>query len=330
MARNAKLNGCLPAAMGFAMIVTATSLGAFAQAYPVKPIRVVVPVGVGGPPDIAGRMLMQKMSESLGQAMVIENRLGAGGTIGGQVVVKSAPDGYTLMMGSGSSLVIGPTLFPAAAYSPAKSFAPISLVSHQPFVFGVPTSLKADTLRDFIALAKANPAKYNYGSTLTGSPPNMAGEWFKRKTGVDLVHIPFGGSAKAVTAMVAGDAHLYIEVAPVFLAQVSAGRIKLLATASAKRSPFMPEVPTTSEAGLPDFEIGSWNAVVAPAGMPGAIVMRLNAEVHKAMASKELQEGFTKAFFEIQLSSPEELGRFMASELEKWSRLIIDAGIKAN
>lgn len=316
--------------MGRVTAIALTSLATFAQAYPVKPIRVIVPVGVGGPPDIAGRMLTQKMSESLGQPMVIENRLGAGGTIGGQVVVKSAPDGYTLMMGSGSSLVIGPTLFPAAAYSPTKSFAPISLVSHQPFVFGVPTSLMTDSLRDFIALVRANPAKYNYGSTLTGSPPNMAGEWFKRKTGLDLVHIPFGGSAKAVTAMAAGDAHLYIEVAPVFLAQVSAGRIKILATASSKRSPLLPDVPTTGEAGLTDFEIGSWNALVAPAGVPGAIVTRLNAEVHKAMATRELQESFAKAFFEIQLSSPEELGRFMASELEKWSRLIIDAGIKAN
>ncbi|MFM9967338.1 MAG: Bug family tripartite tricarboxylate transporter substrate binding protein [Burkholderiales bacterium] len=330
MASSIKSNQRICTALGCALVTTLANLGALAQSYPVKPIRVIVPVGVGGPPDIAGRMLAQKMSENLGQPLVIENRLGAGGTIGGQVVVKAAPDGYTLMMGSGSSLVIGPTLFPAAAYSPTKSFSPISLVSHQPFVFGVASSLKTDTLRDFIVLVRANPGKYNYGSTLTGSPPNMSGEWFKRKTGLDLVHIPFGGSAKAVTAMAAGDAHLYIEVAPVFLAQVSAGRIKILATASAKRSPFMPEVPTTAEAGLPDYEIGSWNALLGPLALPRALVTRLNTEVHKAMASKELQEGFAKAFFEIQLSTPEELGKFMASELEKWSRLIADAGIKAN
>ncbi len=158
----------------------------------------------------------------------------------------------------------------------------------------------------------------------------MSGEWFKRKTGVDLVHIPFGGSAKAVIALAVGDAHLYIEVAPVFLSQVNAGRVRILATASAKRSPFLPDVPTTNEAGLPDFEIGSWNALLGPAALPGAIVTRLNTEVHKAMATKELQEGFAKAFFEIQLSSPEELSRFMASELDKWGRLIVDAGIKAN
>ena len=326
----ANWNGRLFATAGCVLLMMFVTLKALAQAYPAKPIRVIVPVGVGGPPDIAGRMLVQKMSESLGQAMVIENRMGAGGTIGGHLVVKSAPDGYTLLMGSGSSLVIGPTLFPASAYSPTKSFAPISLVSNQPFVFAVPTAIKTDTLRDFIALARSNPAKFNYGSTLTGSPPNMSGEWFKRKTGVDLVHIPFGGSAKAVIALTVGDAHLYIEVAPVFLSQVNAGRVKILATASAKRSPFLPDVPTTNEAGLPDFEVGSWNALLGPAALPGAIVTRLNAEVHKAMATKELQEGFAKAFFEIQLSSPEELGRFMASELDKWGRLIVDAGIAAN
>ena len=318
------------AAAILAIAISLPDKDAHAQTYPSKPIRVIVPVGIGGPPDIAGRMLAQKMSESLGQPMVIENRVGAGGTIGGQVVVKSAPDGYTLLMGSGSSLVIGPTLFPAAAYSPTKSFSPISLVSHQPFVFAVPTILKTDTLREFIALVKANPAKYNYASSLTGSPPNMMGEWFKRKTGLDLVHIPFGGSAKAVTAMAAGDAQLYIEVAPVFLSQVQAGRIKILATASAKRSPFLTDVPTTGEAGLPDFEIGRWNALVGPLGMPAEIVTRLNAEVRKAISTKELQEGFARAFFEIQLSSPEELGRFMAGELEKWGRLINETGIKAN
>lgn len=318
------------AAAILAIAISLPDKDAHAQTYPSKPIRVIVPVGIGGPPDIAGRMLAQKMSESLGQPMVIENRVGAGGTIGGQVVVKSAPDGYTLLMGSGSSLVIGPTLFPAAAYSPTKSFSPISLVSHQPFVFAVPTILKTDTLREFIALVKANPAKYNYASSLTGSPPNMMGEWFKRKTGLDLVHIPFGGSAKAVTAMAAGDAQLYIEVAPVFLSQVQAGRIKILATASAKRSPFLTDVPTTGEAGLPDFEIGSWNALVGPLGMPAEIVTRLNAEVRKAISTKELQEGFARAFFEIQLSSPEELSRFMAGELEKWGRLINETGIKAN
>lgn len=318
------------AAAILAIAISLPDKDAHAQTYPSKPIRVIVPVGIGGPPDIAGRMLAQKVSESLGQPMVIENRVGAGGTIGGQVVVKSAPDGYTLLMGSGSSLVIGPTLFPAAAYSPTKSFSPISLVSHQPFVFAVPTILKTDTLREFIALVKANPAKYNYASSLTGSPPNMMGEWFKRKTGLDLVHIPFGGSAKAVTAMAAGDAQLYIEVAPVFLSQVQAGRIKILATASAKRSPFLTDVPTTGEAGLPDFEIGSWNALVGPLGMPAEIVTRLNAEVRKAISTKELQEGFARAFFEIQLSSPEELGRFMAGELEKWGRLINETGIKAN
>ncbi len=301
-----------------------------AQSYPSKPIKLVVPLGVGAPPDISGRLLAQKMSENMAQAIVVENRSGAGGTVGALVVAKSAPDGYTLLMGSGSSLVLGPALFLNAGYSPSSSFAPISLVSAQPFIIVVPASLKVDTLQQFITLVKASPGKYNYGTPQTGSPPFMAAELFSRIAGLKMVHVPFGNIPKAAMALVAGDAQLNIEVAPVFMAQIRAGVLKPLATTAAKRTPFLPDVPTTAEAGVPNLEIGTWGAIVAPAGTPGAIIQRLNQEIVKAAASKEVQEGFTRQMFEVLTSTPEELAKHIAAENAKWGKLIADTGIKPN
>ena len=319
----------------FAMLLAciaafAANRDSLAQAYPSKPLKLIVPLGVGAPPDVSGRLLAQRMAESMGQAVVVENRGGAGGTVGGGTVAKSAPDGYTLLMGSSSSLVIGPTLFPASGYDSTKVFAPISLVANQPFIFAVPAALRVDNLRDFIALVKANPGTFNYGSPQTGSPPNMSGELFMRITGTRMVHVAFGSIPNVVLAMVRGDAQFNIEVAPVFMSQIRAGTIKALATAGARRSPFLPEVPTTAEAGLADFEIGSWSGMVAPAGTPATIVKRLNAEIHKAVASKEVQDGFLKQMAEVQLSTPEEMAQHIAGESAKWTRVIIDAGIRAN
>ncbi len=302
-----------------------------AQSYPSKPIKLVVPLSVGLPPDITARLLAQKMSENMAQAIVVENRPGAGSTVGALVVAKSAPDGYTLLMGTGASLVLGPALFLNAGYSPSSSFAPVSLVSAQPFIIVVPASLKVDTLQQFITLVKANPGKYNYASPGTGGgPPFMAAELFTRMAGLKMVHVPFGASAKATIALVAGNAHLYIDAVPVFIAQIRAGTLKPLATTAAQRTPFLPDVPTTAEAGVPNLEIGTWGAIVAPAGTPGAIIQRLNQEIVKAAASKEMQEGFTRLMATLQTSTPEELAKHIAAENAKWGKLIADTGIKPN
>ena len=311
------------------MIVAGAVGNVFAQGYPSKPIKLVVPLGPGSPPDATGRMLAQKMAENMGQPIVVENRSGAGGTLGGAQVAKAPPDGYTLLMGSGSSLVLGPAFFPGA-YVATRDFAPVSLVSNQPFILAVSSSLMVDTLPQFIALVKANPGKFNYGSPQTGSPPFMAAELLSRTEGLKMVHVPFGGIPKVVLAMVSGDAHFYIEVAPAFMPQIRAGTIKALATASAKRTPFLPEVPTTAEAGLANFETSTWGGVVAPAGTPAPIIQRLNQEVIRAMAAKDVQEGFTKQMFEVLTSTPEELGRHIAVENAKWTKLIADTGIKPN
>lgn len=304
--------------------------GSIAQGYPNKPIRIVVPLGPGAPPDVTARLVGQKMSESLGQAIVVENRSGAGGTVGGRAVATSTPDGYTLLMGSSSSLIFGPILFKEAGYVPTKSFSPISQVSNQPFIVAVPASLMVDTLQQFIALIKANPGKYNYATPQNGSPPHMSAELLSRATGISMVQVPFGSIPKGVLALVAGDAHLNIEVVPAFISQIRAGTIKPLAAANSRRTPFLPDVPTTAEAGVPGLEIGSWSSVVGPAGMAAPVVARLNTEIHKAMATRDIQDGFNKQMAEIVIGSPEELAKHIASEFAKWSKLISDAGIKAD
>lgn len=311
-------------------VAAALSATAIAQAYPNKPIRIVVPLGPGAPPDVSARLLGQKMSESLSQAIVVENRSGAGGTVGGRAVATATPDGYTLLMGSSSSLIFGPILFKEAGYVPTKSFSPISQVTNQPFIVAVPSSLMVDTLQQFINLIKANPGKYNYATPQNGSPPHMSAELLSRAVGLNMVQVPFGSIPKGVQALVAGDAVLNIEVVPAFIAFIRAGSIKPLATANSRRTPFLPEVPTTAEAGVPGLEIGSWSSVVGPAGMPGPVVARLNAEIHKAVAAKDIQDGFAKQMAEIVTGTPEELAKHIASEFAKWSKLIIDAGIKAD
>lgn len=320
---------CLALQIVLAVLAAAAVGNAFSQGYPARPIKLVVPLGIGSPPDITGRMLAQKMSENMGQPIVVENRSGAGGTLGGAQVAKSAPDGHTLLMGSGSSLVLGPAFFPGA-YVATRDFAPVSLISNQPFILAVSASLMVDSLQQFIALVKANPGKFNYGSPQTGSPPFMAAELLSRTEGLKMVHVPFGGIPKVVLAMVSGDAHFYIEVAPAFMAQIRAGTVRPLATASAKRTQFLPDIPTTAEAGLPGFETGTWGGMVAPAGTPAPVIQRLNQEVHKAMAARDVQEGFTKQMFEILTSTPEDLARHIAAENAKWTRLIAETGIKPN
>lgn len=312
-------------------VVIAGAVGnALAQGYPAKPIRIIVPLGPGAPPDVSARLVGQKIAESVGQAVVVENRSGAGGTVGGRAAATATPDGYTLLMGSSSSLVFGPILFSNAGYTPTKSFSPVSQVSNQPFIIAVPASLMVDSLAQFIALIKANPGKYNYATPQNGSPPHMSAELLSRATGMSMVQVPFGSIPKGVLALVAGDAHLYIEVVPAFISQIRGGTIRALATAGVARTPFLPDVPTATEAGVPGFLVGSWSSVVGPAGLPGPVVTRLNQEIHKAMATKDVQDGFSKQMAEIVVGTPEDLARHIAVEFAKWSRLIADAGIKAD
>jgi tripartite-type tricarboxylate transporter receptor subunit TctC len=311
-------------------IMMATLAGAaLGQAFPSKPLKVIVPLGPGAPPDVAARMVAQKMAESLAQPIVIENRSGAGGTIGGLAAAKSPPDGYTLFMGSITSLAMGPALFTNMGFEPIKLFAPISLVSNAPSVIVVHAGVEASTLAQFIALVKQSPGKYNFASPGNGSLPHVSTELFLHEAGLKMVHIPFGASAKSALALLNGDAVLFVEVLSAFGGNIQAGKLRALAVAAPRRIPQLPDVPTAAEAGIPGFEAGTWSGLLAPAGTPGAIIQRLNGEVIRALATQEVQAFFAKQNAEAQGSTPEEFAKFIAAETAKWSKAIALSGAKA-
>jgi len=299
-----------------------------AQTFPSKPIRVIMPTAPGSPPDYAVRVLATKMSEGIGQPIVVENRGGAGGTLGAAVAAKSAPDGYTIMMGSITSLSIGPAMFPSAGIDPVKMFAPISQVANAPSVIAVPNSLNVTTMRQFIDLIKANPGKYNYGSPPPGSPPHVSGALFLRTAGIDMVHVPYGDPAKVIAAVVTGDVHMFIETLGSIGPQVKAGKMRLLAVAASKRSPFAPDVPTIAETGLPPFESGSWSGLLAPGGTPPAIIQRLNAETKRGADTKEMRDVMATQGGEVVTGTPEEFGKLIADEAVKWAKAVALSGAK--
>jgi tripartite-type tricarboxylate transporter receptor subunit TctC len=311
-----------------AFFLATGAAGAAAQAYPTKPIRVIIPLAAGSPPEAALRVLAQKMTESMGQPLVIENRGGAGGTIGAGAAAKSPADGYTTLFGSITSLAIGPALFKSAGIDPVKMFAPISQVAVAPSVVAIPVTLDAATLKDFIALVKANPGKYNYGSPGAGSPPHISGALFAATAGVDMVHVPFGSPANVITAVLRGEAHMFIETLGSIGPQMKAGKMRVLAVAASKRSPFVPDVPTAAEAGLGDFESGTWSGLLAPAGTPAPVIQRLNAETRRAAGADELRNVMAQQGGEVVTGSPEDFARLIAQESVKWSRALAIAGVK--
>ncbi len=299
-----------------------------AQAYPVKPIRVIMPTVPGSPPDYALRVLTTKMSVGIGQPMIVENRGGAGGTLGASVAAKATPDGYTIMMGSITSLSIGPAMYPGAGIDPVKMFAPISQVAMAPSVIAVPASLPATTLRQFVELVKANPGKYNYASSSVASPPHISGALFINTLGLDMVHIAFGDPAKVITAVLNGDAHLFIEALGAIGPQVKAGKMRVLAIAATKRSPFAPDVPTVAEAGFPSVESGTWSGLLAPAGTPAAVIARLNSETHRGADTREMREVMATQGGEVVWGTPEQFGKLIADEAAKWAKAIALSGAK--
>jgi tripartite-type tricarboxylate transporter receptor subunit TctC len=302
--------------------------GALAQGYPSRPIRIIMPTAPGSPPDHAARVLATRMGETLGQALIVENRGGAGGTLGASVVAKSAPDGYTLMMGSTTSLGIGPALFPSAGIDPVTMFAPVSQVAAAPSVIAIPATLPANDLREFIVLVRANPGKYNYGSPAVGSPPHVSTELFLAITGLKMVHVAWGDPAKVIAAVITGDAQLFIETVGSIGPQVRAGKMRLLAVADSKRHPQFPDVPSAPEAGLADFESGTWSGLLAPSGTPAAIVQRLNAETRKAVAAREMKEVMFQQGGEAIAGTPEAFAKLIALEQVKWAKAVALAGVK--
>lgn len=302
-----------------------TALG---QSYPAKPIKMLVPFPPGGPADLVSRLIAKRLSDGLGQQLVLENRAGAGGTIALELVAKSPPDGYTLILNSLSTMCIAPSLYRNLGYDPLKSFAPIGFIGSVASAVVVNNSVPAGSLRELIDLLKSRPGQINFGSNGNGTIPHLAAEYFKSLTGVQIVHVPYKGVAPAVNDLIAGQIQL-IFVASYGLEQYArAGKLKVLAVASSTRVATLPDVPTSAEAGLPGFESYTWFGMAAPLGTPPAIIQRLNSELTGALGAKEVRDILRNQGMEPRATTPEQFAEFVASETAKWSRVIKLAGVR--
>ena len=303
---------------------------AAAQAYPAKPIRFVVPYPPGGPLDTVARLTAQKVSEAVKQPVVVDNKPGAGGNIGADIVAKAPADGYTILMGAVATHAINPSLYASIPYDPARDFAPVTQLASTPNILVVHPSVPASNVREFIAYAKANPGKLNFGSGSTGSAGHLAGELFKAQAGVDMTHVPYKGAAPALQDLVAGQIHLMFDNLASALGQVRAGKVKGLAVTTAKRTPLAPDLPTVAESGLPGFDISTWFGVFVPAGTPRDVVERLHAEFTKALAAPDVRERIVSLGAEPVGNRPEEFGAYIQREAEKYARVIKASGARAD
>ena len=288
----------------------------------------MVPFPPGGPLDTVGRALAQKLTEAWGQSVIVDNRPGAGGNIGADLVAKAAPDGYTVVMGALSTHAVNPSLYAKMPYDAVKDFAPITLVAITPNVLVVNPSLPVNSVRELIAYAKANPGKLAFGSGSNGSAGHLAGELFKADTGTDLLHVPFKGAAPAMQALLSGDIQMMFDNLASASAQVKAGKLKALAVTTARRSPLAPDLPTMAESGVPGFDISTWFGLLAPAGTPPEIVGRWNAEVGRILRTPEMRERLTAMGAEPAPDTPAEFAQFIASEAAKYARIVKVSGAK--
>ena len=300
---------------------------AFAQAYPSKPVKLIVPFAPGGFTDVVARILGQKLAVSMGQQFVIENKAGAGSTIGTDFVAKAAPDGYTLVMVS-TTHVISPWIYKSMPYDPIKSFTVVSKLVDSPYVLLVNPKVPARNVQEFIALAKASPDTLHYGSSGNGSAQHLMGGLFVAMTGAPLKHVPYRGSNGAATDLVAGVIESSFAGVPNALSQVPQGRLKALAVTTAKRIPQLPDVPTMQEAGVAGYEASVWLALLAPAGTPKDIVTRLNAEIAKVMSAPDTKKALYDAGVEPTPSTPEAMSEYMVKEMERWGKVVKETGIK--
>jgi tripartite-type tricarboxylate transporter receptor subunit TctC len=315
------LSGVLTAAFATGLIVTA-----HAQSYPSRPIKMIVPFPPGGPVDVMARVVVQRLSVSLGQ-VVIDNRPGAGGTLGSRAAAMAEPDGYTLLFGSSTTLAAAPSLYANSGYDPLKSFVPVGMISSVPFVLAVAPRVRARSLAELVALAKANPGKLNFGAP-TGTLPHLTGEMLKLRAGIDIVHIPYRGAASAITDMLSGQMDMAFEPISVMVGHVRDGKVVPLAVTSPTRSPELPDVPTMIESGYPDFVSMSWTGVVAPTGTPPEVVTKINRAIIESFRSKEAADSLARLGAEPNFGTPESFGATIAAEIPKWAETVRAAGIR--
>jgi tripartite-type tricarboxylate transporter receptor subunit TctC len=302
------------------------STAAFAQGYPGRPIHVVAPFPAGGGYDFLARLVSAEMTKTFGQPVVVENKVGANGNIGTDFVAKSAPDGYTLLMGGNSPLALNVGLYPGLPYDPAKDFETISRVATQPNLLAAHPKVPVKTVADLVKYARANPGKLTYASNGNGSPQHLAAEQLKRMAGIDLVHVPYKGAAPTAAALLAGEVSVAFNIILLPLPHVQSGRLTGLAVASSHRSPLAPNIPTMAELGYP-IDIDTWYGLVAPAGTPKDVIAKLNAETVRILALPDLKEKTKSQGIELGGSTPEEFAAFLRADIAKWSKAIREMNI---
>jgi len=310
------------------LIATALAVNV-AQAYPTKPIRMVVISPPGGTTDILSRALAQQMTETLGQTVVTDNRPGGGGILASEIVARSTPDGHTLLYTHTSHSVL-PSLHKKLPYDTLKDFQPVALVALFPGVLVVHPALPVKNVKELIALAKSRPGKLNYAAGTTGATAHLSGELFKTMAGIDIVHVPYKGTAAQITAVIAGESQFTFASLPAALPHVQSGRVRAIAVGSAKRSPTLPDLPTVAETALPGFDVSAWNGILAPRGTPREIVMKLNAEIARIAKLPDVKERAASQGAEMTIETPEYFGNYIKAQVEKWGRVVRSSGMKAD
>jgi tripartite-type tricarboxylate transporter receptor subunit TctC len=308
-------------------LFTAFAAHALAQSYPARPIRYIVGQAPGGSSDTLARIVTPRVAEGLGQQIVVDNRPGATGIIGAEVVARATPDGYTLLQVS-TSISTNPAVHPKLPYDAARDFAPIALITQQPNLFLVHPSLPVRNIKELIAYAKAKPGQLNFASSGTGGSQHLAGELFKSMTGIEMTHIAYKGTPPALVDVLAGRVPLMSSTMPPALPHVKTGKVRAIAVTSAKRSPAVPDVPTVAESGVPGYEAIAWQGLVAPAGTPRPIIARINAEFVKVLKQPDIITKLNEQGYETVASTPEFFAQHIRSELVKWTKVIKAAGIK--
>jgi tripartite-type tricarboxylate transporter receptor subunit TctC len=315
------------AALVLTAITTAAAAVSHAQTYPAKPVRIIVGLAPGGTTDVFTRTLAQRLTEAWGQTVIVENRPGASGMIGGEAVAKSAPDGYTLLVSPQTSLAVAPALYGKAPYDTVKDFAPVSLLGSTPLVMIVHPSFPARSFKEFMELAKKQPL--TFGSGGVGSSPHMTGELISAALGVKMTHVPYKGENPAIADTIGGQIPIMFGNLPVALPHVRSGKVLALATTTAKRSPLAPEIPTMSEGGIKDFEMATWYGMLAPAGTPPELVSKIQRDSARVLSDAATRERLTKMGVDLVLNTPEEFKAYLQSEIARYTKIIRENGLKA-